>query len=664
MQDRSRVLVVDDDTERGRETVDALATPTTESQGDTAGEQPVSLADSLDDALSTIGATAIDCVVCERTVGDATAIDVLETIRSVHGDLPVVVCTEAGDEAFAGEVVARNVDEYVPRTGDWQSRLDAAVDRSLDTHRDRIGRLKERALDEAPVGITIADADDDVPLIYTNDSFVELTGYERSEVIGRNCRFLQGERSSDASIDEMRTAIDAREPVRTEILNYTADDEPFWNRVDIAPVSDGTGDVTHFVGFQTEITDRVEAERVATERADELAAERESLQHVLDRVDGLVRDTGQALVEATTRGGIESEMCSLLVANDPYTCAWIGEPDLAAKSIDPRTIVGGSSDDPPLDLTIDDGPVQRAIDTGDVQIAAADALEDWHREHVTESFATLAVVPLTYRDARYGVLCVYVDDADAFDDREATIVSALGRMVATAISAAETRRTLTADDVVSLSFTVRNRDAFFVQIAERADVSLSYAGSMSRDDDRLGMFFTVETDDCDGLEEIAGDVDEIVETTIVTANDGACLVEFEVQATGLLSTLADYGADIREVTASPGSATVDVELPRDANARSLVDHVEASFDDVELAAYRNRERPGATKQEFIATLEGELTDRQLTALRRAYYGEFFEWPRPTSGDDLAESMGIARSTFHQHLRAAERKLVGEFFDRP
>jgi predicted DNA binding protein len=132
----------------------------------------------------------------------------------------------------------------------------------------------------------------------------------------------------------------------------------------------------------------------------------------------------------------------------------------------------------------------------------------------------------------------------------------------------------------------------------------------------------------------------------------------------LLSTLSDYGADVREITASPTNATIEVELPRDANARSLVDHVESAYSDVELTAYRERERSASTKQEFIASLESQLTDRQLTALRRAYFGEFFEWPRPTSGDDLAESMGIARSTYHQHLRAAERKLVGEFFDRP
>jgi predicted DNA binding protein len=61
-------------------------------------------------------------------------------------------------------------------------------------------------------------------------------------------------------------------------------------------------------------------------------------------------------------------------------------------------------------------------------------------------------------------------------------------------------------------------------------------------------------------------------------------------------------------------------------------------------------------------LREELTDRQYTALQRAFASDFFEWPRPVSGGELAESMDISRPTFHQHLRAAMRKLVTAFFE--
>jgi len=657
MTTRPRVLVVDADPARAGATVDALSIT---------GRDPTAV-DDADAALTALGEQTVHCVVCERDVGDRSALDLLRTVRDVHGDVPFVVLTADGDEALAERAVALDVTAYVRRVDDWHRRLDDAVSRAVDDGRDRTGVLKERALDEAPVGITIADADEpDMPLVYANDAFVELTGYDREHAIGRNCRFLQGNDSDPDAVAEMRAAIEAETSVSTELANYTADGEKFWNRVDIAPVQDADGDVTHYVGFQTDVSDRVNAERIAERRAAELATERESLEHVLERIDGLIQDTGQALVEANTRESVETALCDLVVDNDPYACAWVSEPDLAEKSIAPAAIAGGTADGDPLDLRSGDGPIQTAMDTGETQVVDVADLpdRDWHEARVDDAFATVAVVPLSHRDAKYGVLCAYVDDATAIDDREVAVLNALGRMAGTAISAVETRRTLTADSIVSLSFSVRNRDAFFVRIAEDADVSLTYAGSMHRDDDHLGMFFTVEADDPDRLEAVARDLPDVVDVTVITANEGACLVEFEVQNAGLLSTLVDYGADIREITATPTTATVEVELPRDANARSLVDHVESAFADVELTAYREQDRAAATKQEFIASLEAELTDRQLTALRRAYFGEFFEWPRPTSGDDLADSMGIARSTYHQHLRAAERKLVGEFFDRP
>ena len=121
-------------------------------------------------------------------------------------------------------------------------------------------KLKERAMDEAPVGITISDPDrDDNPLIYLNERFESLTGY--SDVIGENHRFLQGAETDPETRATLRDAIDARRPVSVDILNYRQNGQKFWNRVDIAPVHDEEGEVTNFVGFQMEITERKIRER-------------------------------------------------------------------------------------------------------------------------------------------------------------------------------------------------------------------------------------------------------------------------------------------------------------------------------------------------------------------------------------------------------------------
>ena len=122
--------------------------------------------------------------------------------------------------------------------------------------------LKSRAMDEAPLGITITDPDqEDNPMVYVNERFESQTGYSKAEAVGRNCRFLQGESTREKPVAEMRKAVDEAHPVSVELRNYRKDGSPFWNRVSIAPVRDDTGTVTNYVGFQEDISERKEQER-------------------------------------------------------------------------------------------------------------------------------------------------------------------------------------------------------------------------------------------------------------------------------------------------------------------------------------------------------------------------------------------------------------------
>jgi len=117
--------------------------------------------------------------------------------------------------------------------------------------------LKDKALDAAQRGIVITDAThDDNPMIYVNEGFEELTGYDESEAVGRNCRFLQGEETDPETVKEIREAVANAEAISTEIRNYDADGNPFWNLLEIFPLTDEDGTVTNFVGFQRELTER------------------------------------------------------------------------------------------------------------------------------------------------------------------------------------------------------------------------------------------------------------------------------------------------------------------------------------------------------------------------------------------------------------------------
>jgi phosphoserine phosphatase RsbU/P len=131
--------------------------------------------------------------------------------------------------------------------------------------------LKDRALDIANEGFTIADLRlPQGPLIYVNEGFERLTGYSAEEVVGTNCRLLQGPETDPQARDEIRRAIAERRECRVEILNYRKDGTPFWNRLSLTPVVGAGGEVTHYIGVQTDVSARRLAEEQLRKANEEL----------------------------------------------------------------------------------------------------------------------------------------------------------------------------------------------------------------------------------------------------------------------------------------------------------------------------------------------------------------------------------------------------------
>jgi PAS domain S-box-containing protein len=606
----------------------------------------------------------VDCVVAADDLPDWDAPAVLGGVESPvvalqtdEADAPVAGVLDAG----ATDVVTVDDSNRFDRIGDrvanavaWRRARDEAVGRIS-------AALKKRAMDEAPVGITVADFTlPDNPLVYVNDRFEELTGYPADEALGRNCRYLQGPATDPDSVAELRRAIRAGEATSVELQNYRRDGTSFWNRVDIAPLRNDAGEVTHYVGFQTDITDRVLAEEAAERYAAAVDRERERLRRLVDHIEGMLEDVTEVLVRAETRADLERGVVEQITATETYHCAWIDDCSPTPESITP-SVRAGEPEASVVGLRIDSGtpddPVARAVATRTVQ-SVSDRDGRFHRETVVP-FGGVVAVPLVHRDTLYGVLVVYTD-GEAVSEEETVVLGTVGRAVGAAVDAFESRRTLLTDNPLELRIEVADPELPLAALAGSASCRLEYEGSVARDDGRLLLFVSSTPPDATFDGEATSDLEDV---RPLDREGDAGLFQVVLPPGSLLARVAEEGGRLVDVVVDPSTEAIEltVTVQNRTAARDLPDDVETVARGVRLRSIREQEGPHATHREFVSGVEHDLTDRQRTALQLAHLGGFFEWPHDVSGEELAEAMEITRSTFHQHLRAAERKLVSRFF---
>ena len=123
-----------------------------------------------------------------------------------------------------------------------------------------IPQVLSAILDECVNGVTLSDPDlEDTPIIYANKAFERLTGYNQEEIIGYNCRFLQGDDRDQAEREQIAAALEKHEAVEVTLRNYRKDGTLFYNHLKIVPLFDKKQRVLYYLGVQYDITKQVDA---------------------------------------------------------------------------------------------------------------------------------------------------------------------------------------------------------------------------------------------------------------------------------------------------------------------------------------------------------------------------------------------------------------------
>ncbi|MFC7132466.1 MULTISPECIES: PAS domain-containing protein [Salinibaculum] len=519
-------------------------------------------------------------------------------------------------------------------------------------------RKLDRIVETAPVGIAVLDETGEITRANTRAE--DLLGLEDSEMQGRtyadpgwNIWDEDGDpiARGDHPVEQV---VETGETVQGFTHGITLPDgSERWLSSNVAPVCSADGCIEQMIVALQDIT-------------------------VLKRLEQLIetfQPVTEVLAHATSRTETEREVCELLTDTREYDIAAVAEHTPGTDLLEPNVQSGPAADifaafDPPL---TDIEPVETAAETGTVQVVhdlQARARSATAREQLRAyDLRHAAAIPFVYGNRVYGFLGLYTGRADAFGEREQTLLQTLGEQIGHVIHALETEQLLHTNTVVELTFRSTDPGSFLVQASEELGCSLSVTETIPRADDAMVYYVTVEDAPVAALERKAAAADGTVGTrTIRERNDDTGgVVEIVSEGESLAHTLVTLGAVVATDRVVDGKAEVSCEIPAVRDVSALVDSLTASFPETELAAKRERQRaPAATEQsdERLADVyESDLSDRQRQVLRAAIYSGYFESPRRSSASDIAEALSLTQSTVSYHLRNAQQTLFERMVDQ-
>jgi PAS domain S-box-containing protein len=552
-------------------------------------------------------------------------------------------------------------------TGVFSGTVGVVRDITERTERNRELERYETIVETAPVGVFVLD--EAATIVGGNENAWSIVGHTADELVGEPfLTLVEEDVINEAVVEEyveiicdLLSAENDRETGTIEAEITPPDSEPrtYLAHISLLPYEE---EFQGTVGVFQDVTDRKNRERALEHQAERL--------QTTNRINEIIRDVNQALVRASTREEIEQAVCTNLAGEDAYRFAWIGKRRIAGEGVEPREHAGvedGYLDDrpDPGEGREDHVTAVTAIEAGEMQVAQSiaddPAFAPWREAALERGYESAAAIPLVYEGTTYGVLCVYSPRPNAFDKTEREVLAELGETIAYAFSAAERRRALVSDAVVELEFTLQDRSIFTVDLTARTDCRVTLDGIVERSDGSHVEFVTITGTAPETVLDLAGEREDI-EATLVGKHDDESVFQFVSEEMSSTTSLAEQGGVIREGSAADGEGRLVFEFPQDADVRAIVEAMTDQYADTELVAQRERERTSTRGAEFQTAFDDALTDRQEEVLKTAYFSDFFEWPRSITGDKIADSLDIAGPTFHEHIRASQRKLLESYYE--
>lgn len=373
----------------------------------------------------------------------------------------------------------------------------------------------------------------------------------------------------------------------------------------------------------------------------------------LDRLNAVVRGVNRALLSATSRQEIEREVCDRLAAPALYRAVCVADIPTWNGDAERWTVASADSstglDEVPSGVTVShDDATEPTVET------AGDAPKTW------------TLVPLTYGRTVYSVLGLQTATDTEREEvtltREREVLAELGQLIGQAIQAVETRQLLSADSIVELELHCTDEGEPLVDAAGSAD-ALAVVGFIPNAGKGHVAYISVDGGPVTAVAETLAGPDGDARVIRGDEDTDEGLIEWRVPAATPLGTLAEHGANLLETTVDDGTARYVAEVASEADIRPVVDRIQEHAPDTWLEAVRQRDHPTDQADSVSGQTIEDLTDRQQEALEAAYRAGYYDWPRESTAEEIAETLDISAPTLHAHLRKAEDSVLADLFDR-
>ncbi|WP_324666245.1 bacterio-opsin activator domain-containing protein [Haloarcula sediminis] len=389
----------------------------------------------------------------------------------------------------------------------------------------------------------------------------------------------------------------------------------------------------------------------------------------IQRINGLVGAVLQRIIDASDRTDIGRTICERLSGTELYTFAWVADRNFSEDHLRMVAATETESEFPTaISNTLDDEsqlPAEIALNTGETQLVDAVA-DDKNIPHQIRQAAfghglqSCLAVPLAYQDTIYGVVSVYSNQEDGFSQQERESLETLGSIAGFAIKALRQEDLLVADTITEVTLDIQDTSIPFVAAVDETTSEITLNGAVPRGDGSVICYLSMDTLTDDLKRELRSQKTVSDVRSIRTDQDP--LLQVTVAGEMPVIALNSWGATVKTAEYTADSVRLVAEVPPDGDVRRLIETVETTVEEITLVAKEETPRSPEPVDAFRDTLGERLTDRQQTVLRTAYLSDYFESPRESTSEEVAETLDIAGSTMLYHLRRAQQELVATFLE--